>query len=70
MSRLLLLAALLLPLAGVSGATKAERCAKYKAELAEIAEARKRGGSDAHLHKLEAKRQKVLAAQAKHHCGG
>ena len=69
MSRLLLalaLAAASMPQA--SAATHAERCAKYKTELAEIAEAKKRGGSEAHMHKLEAKRQKVLAAQAKHRC--
>jgi hypothetical protein len=51
-----------------SAETHAERCAKYRAELAEIEKAKSRGGSAAHLHKLEAKRQKVLAAQAKHRC--
>ena len=69
MSRLLL--ALALATACIPPAlaeTHAERCAKYKAELGEIAEAKKRGGSEARMHKLEAKRQKVLAAMSKHRC--
>ena len=36
--------------------------------LVRIDRAKKRGGSEARLHKLEAQRQKVLAAQAKHRC--
>jgi len=63
---LLVAAAVYLP--GAVAATKAERCAKYNAELVQIDEAKKRGGGEARLHKLESKRQKILAAKAKHHC--
>lgn len=63
---LLVAAALYLP--GAGAATKAERCEKYRVELARVDEAKRRGGSEAHLHKLESKRQKILAARAKHHC--
>jgi len=63
---LLVAAALVLP--GALAATKAERCEKYREELARIEEAKRRGGSEARLHKLESKRQKILAARAKHHC--
>ena len=51
-----------------SAATKAERCEKYAEELAKIEKAKARGGSEARMHKLESKRQKILAAKAKHHC--
>jgi len=54
--------------AAAAAATKAERCEKYKEELVRIEKAKAKGGSEARLHKLEAQRQKVLAAQAKHHC--
>ena len=51
-----------------SAATKAERCEKYKEQLRRI-DAAKRGTSDkARLHKLESRRQKVLAGQARNKC--
>ena len=68
MRRALLLAAVVICVPAASAATKAERCAKYNEELVHIDEAKKRGGSEARLHKLESKRQKILAAKAKHHC--
>jgi hypothetical protein len=51
-----------------SAATKAERCAKYNEELAQIEQAKKKTSSEARLHRLESKRQKILAGKAKHHC--
>jgi hypothetical protein len=51
-----------------AAATKAERCAKYNEELAQIETAKKKTSNEARLHKLEAKRQKILAGKAKHHC--
>jgi len=68
MRRLLVLVAAVLYVPCAAAATKTERCEKYKEELARVEEAKRRGGSEAHLHKLEAKRQKILAAKAKHHC--
>ena len=68
MTRLLLLLAAVAWLPPAAAATKAERCAKYAEELVRIEKAKKRGGSEVRLHKLEAQRQKVLAYQAKHHC--
>jgi hypothetical protein len=65
---LVLVAAAALYVPSAAAATKAERCEKYKEELARIEEAKRRGGSEARLHKLESKRQKILAARAKHHC--
>ena len=63
---ILLAFAVLVPSA--AAASKAERCAKYAEQLHEIEEAKKRGGSEARMHKLESKRQKILAARAKHKC--
>jgi len=54
--------------AGASAATKAERCAKYNEELAQIEAAKKKTTNEARLHKLESKRQKILAGKAKHKC--
>jgi hypothetical protein len=54
--------------AGASAATKAERCAKYNEELAQIEEAKKKTTNEARLHRLESKRQKILAGKAKYHC--
>jgi hypothetical protein len=68
MTRLLLFLAALAWLPPAAAVTKAERCARYAEELTRIEKAKKRGGSEARLHKLEAQRQKVLAAQARHHC--
>ena len=51
-----------------TAASKEERCEKYAEELAKIEKAKAKGGSEARLHKLEARRQKILAAKAKHHC--
>ena len=68
MTRLLILLAAVAWLPPAAAVTKAERCAKYGEELARIEKAKNRGGSEARLHKLEAQRQKVLAAQAKHRC--
>ena len=66
--RLLVLLALAGSVAGASAATKAERCAKYNEELAQIEEAKKKTTNEARLHKLESKRQKILAGKAKHKC--
>lgn len=63
---LVLVAALYVP--GAPAATKAERCARYNEELAQIEEAKKKTRNEARLHKLESKRQKILAGKAKHHC--
>lgn len=68
MKRALIILAAAAFIPGAQAASKAERCAKYKEELVRVEEAKRRGGSEAHLHKLEAKRQKILAAQAKHRC--
>jgi hypothetical protein len=68
MRRALLVIALAAGIPAAPAATKAERCEKYKEELVRIEKAKAKGGSEARLHKLEAQRQKVLAAQAKHHC--
>ncbi len=53
---------------GAQAATKAERCARYQEQLARVEAAKRRGGSEAHQHKLEAQRQKILAGQAKYKC--
>jgi hypothetical protein len=68
MTRLLFLLAAVAWLPPAAAATHGERCAKYAEELARIEKAKKRGGSEARLHKLESQRQKVLAYQAKHRC--
>jgi hypothetical protein len=49
-------------------ATKAEKCARYNEQLAHIAAEMREGGSKARQHKLEARRQKVLARKAKLGC--
>ena len=66
--RLLVLLVLAGSVAGASAATKAERCAKYNEEIAQIEEAKKKTSNEARLHKLESKRQKILAGKAKHKC--
>jgi hypothetical protein len=66
--RALLVVALAAAIPAASAVTRAERCAKYAEELTRIERAKARGGSEARLHKLEAQRQKILAAKAKHHC--
>jgi hypothetical protein len=68
MTRLLILLAAAAWLTPAAAATRAERCAKYAGDLSRIERAKSRGGSEARLHKLEAQRQKVLAARAKHRC--
>jgi enolase len=68
MKRLLLVLAVTFAIPGASAATRAERCEKYNEELARIEEAKKRTTSEARLHKLESKRQKILAGKAKHKC--
>ena len=62
----LIAAALCAPYA--AAATKAERCAKYNEEIAQIEEAKRKTTNEARLHKLESKRQKILAGKAKHKC--
>jgi len=54
--------------ASASAGSKAERCAKYNEELAQIEEAKKKTHNEVRLHKLESKRQKILAGKAKHKC--
>lgn len=54
--------------AGAAAATRAERCAKYNEEIAHIEEAKRKTTNEARLHKLESKRQKLLAGKAKHKC--
>lgn len=68
MKRLIAVLALAGWVAGASAATKAERCAKYNEELVQIEEAKKKTTNEARLHKLESKRQKILAGKAKHKC--
>ena len=63
---LLLAAAVFIPSA--AAASKEERCAKYAEQLRRIEEAKKDTTDKARLHKLESRRQKVLAGQAKHRC--
>jgi hypothetical protein len=63
---LLIAAALLVPSA--AAATREERCAKYAEQLRRIEEAKKDTTDKARLHKLESRRQKVLAGQARHKC--
>ena len=68
MKRLIAVLVLAGSVAGASAATKAERCAKYNEELAQIEAAKKKTTNEARLHKLESKRQKILAGKAKHKC--
>jgi len=65
-SAILLVAFACIPAA--SAATKAERCAKYNEELAQIEEAKKKTTNEARLHKLESKRQKILAGKSRYKC--
>jgi len=67
-TRLLILIAAVAWLSPAAAVTHAERCAKYHEELVRIEEAKKRGGSEARMHKLESQRQKVLSLRAKHKC--
>lgn len=55
---------------GAAAASKEERCAKYADQLRRIAAAKKETTDKARLHKLESRRQKILAGQTKHRCGG
>ena len=63
---LLLAAAVFVP--GAAAASKEERCAKYKEQLRRLDEQKRETTDKARLHKLESRRQKVLAGQAKHKC--
>jgi hypothetical protein len=63
---ILLAAAVFVPSA--AAASREERCAKYKEQLARIEEAKRETTDKARLHKLESRRQKVLAGQTKHKC--
>ena len=68
MKTLLLLLAAVVFVPGAAAASKEERCAKYQEQLRRL-DAQKRETTDkARLHKLESRRQKVLAGQAKHKC--
>ena len=68
MKALLVLIAVALSAPYAAAATKAERCARYNEELAQIEEAKKKTSNEARLHRLESKRQKILAGKAKHKC--
>ena len=68
MTRFAILLVALTCIPAASAATKAERCAKYNEELAQIEEAKKKTTNEARLHRLESKRQKILAGKAKYHC--
>lgn len=68
MIRPLLVVALLAASAPAAAASKAEKCARYNEQLAAIAADMREGGSKARQHKLEARRQKVLARKAKLGC--
>ena len=68
MRALLLALAVAVGIPSAAAATKAERCEKYAEELVKIEKAKAKGGGEARMHKLESKRQKILAAKAKHHC--
>jgi hypothetical protein len=51
-----------------AAASKAERCEKYKEQLRRIDAAKRETSDKARLHKLESRRQKVLAGQARNKC--
>ncbi len=68
MRKLLILLTVASWIPGAAAATKAERCAKYNEELAQIEEAKKKTTNETRLHKLESKRQKILAGKSKHKC--
>lgn len=68
MKRLLVLLAVAACVPAASAATRAERCAKYNEELAQIEAAKKKTTNETRLHKLESKRQKILAGKSKHKC--
>ena len=68
MKRLLILLAAAAFVPAAAAASKEERCAKYKEQLRRLEEAKRETTDKARLHKLESRRQKVLAGQAKHHC--
>jgi hypothetical protein len=63
---LVLAAAVFVPSA--AAASKEERCAKYREQLRRLDEAKRETTDKARLHKLESRRQKVLAGQAKNRC--
>jgi len=68
MRTMLILLAVAFCVPEAAAATKAERCAKYNEELAQIEVAKKKTNNEARLHKLESKRQRILAGKAKHKC--
>ena len=63
---ILLAAAVFAPSA--AAASKEARCEKLKEQLRRIEEAKKETSDKARLHKLESRRQKVLAGQSKYKC--
>ena len=65
---LLILVALAVGMPFASAATKAERCEKYKEQLRRLDQAKRETSDKARLHKLESRRQKVLAGQTRHKC--
>ena len=68
MKHLLILLAAITFAPVAAAASKEERCAKLKEQLRRLDEAKKETSDKARLHKLESRRQKVLAGQAKHKC--
>lgn len=68
MKALLIFLAVAAGIPPASAATKAERCEKYKEQLRRLEQAKRETSDKARLHKLESRRQKVLAGQAKNKC--
>ena len=68
MRALLVLLALAAGMSCAAAATKAERCEKYKEQLRRLDEAKRATNDKARLHKLESRRQKVLAGHTRHKC--
>ena len=68
MKTLLILVAAALFVPDAAAASKEARCAKYKEQLRRIDEQKAETKDKARLHKLESRRQKVLAGQVKHGC--
>jgi hypothetical protein len=68
MRALLILLAVATFIPAAAAASKEERCAKYSEQLKRIDEAKRETTDKARLHKLESRRQKILAGQAKHKC--
>lgn len=63
---MLLAAAVMMPAA--VAASREAHCEKLKEQLRRIEEAKRETKDQARLHKLESRRQKVLAGQAKYKC--